>query len=356
MAHGWKLKACDWEYLFPGIWARLVLFVSDWAAESIDKTFFPARRRDAEKDGAGMSDVAARGESVHAKGSSAFRRYLACKSKINFSHYGAADNPFLQIDSCWPGTFRYLAAPYVGLFTMPASLLDVQKLMVRTDIRFRRLCFAGKENAMRRTYAPAKEEADAIAAAWRGMDSTRLRIRYFPDILVVVLGWIKEAIILGDRSRLAFVKGYEVLPKVFGISFTQLEFLETEFAGYLDRWVQLSAIENFDRDPYRLSVEYEAMDWILRSGRCPSGVNLLDMAGLLAAVYRGETMSARIFEEDLLRQALPHAVEPIPGAPHRVSWDRSELLRTAAVAGVADESEVLRSDADARIIKVGKRI
>lgn len=330
MAYGWKPARRGWNYYLPGIWARYVVSRSQWSVDRIDRVFFPSRaqtRSVGSVEGPEKTEV-----QPGARGSSAFRRYLACKSMIDFGRYEAASNPFLHIESCWPGTFRFLASPFVSLFRRPTSLRDVQHVMLLTNIELRELCFAGTSNAMRRTYAEPSSETAAIAQAWKAMDTPRLRAHHFADFLGMALGWVHEAVLLADVGRLKLLQDPEVLPQLFGISFTQLDFLEPEFARFLDVWLQLSAVQNLDLDPYQFAVQAEAQIWVSLDGRCPRTGSLLDLAALKAAVFLGQPMSAKMLAEELTGCAIPSGMDMGRVGKECVSWDRSELLRGSSQA------------------------
>ncbi len=327
MAYGWTTAKRDWNYHLPGIWARYVVSQSQWPVDRIDRMFFPSR---AQTRSAGPAERPEKTEvQTGTRGSSAFRRYLACKSMIDFGRYEAASNPFLQIDSCWSGTFRFLAAPFVSLFRRPIWLRHVQYVMLLTNIELRALCFSGVSNAMCRTYAEPRSEVTAIADAWKAMDTPRLRAHHFPDFLGMTLGWVQEAALLADRSRLELIQGYEVLPDLFGISFAQLDFLEPEFARFLDVLLQLSAVETLDRDPYQFAVQAEAQIWISSDDRYPKTRSLLDSAALKAAVFLGQPMDAKMLAEELVGCAIPPGLDMGPVGKECVSWDRTDLLKRA---------------------------
>lgn len=234
------------------------------------------------------------------------------------------DSPFLQIDSCWAGTHRYLVHPWVDLLGPIGQLAGAQKAMALCESRFRHLCFAGVGNAMRRAYRPAATEVASIKAAWKALDSPRLRARFFPDALALALGWIHEACILGDAQRLKAVEGSNVLAQ-FGLSWRDLCFLETTFADFLDRWTQVCLIDQLDRDPYRFAIDYLSHDYVWNSQHHARPTSMLDEAALRMATFCAGSLNGQTFEEALVRMRLPsdHYEQPI----QRTSWDRSVELQ-----------------------------
>ncbi len=296
------------EKIIPGIWARLVLQRSGWTPNRVDSTFFCTLGTDIKKG--------------PPRGTSAFLRYLACQSEIR-KIYEAANDPFLQIDSVWPGTFRYLAYPCFDLFEPQMSLAFIHERMVMTDWRFASLLFAGSSIAARRNYKEPAAEIKALRNMWRETKNPRHRVHYFPDMLCLVLGWIQEAGIIGDFERLKVLP--EFMPvKSFGISFRQLNFLERSFAEFLDRWLSLIAENFYERDAYRLSRVALAYEMASKNPRVPSNINQLDGEGLVTAIFQGEHTTELSVAELLFRTKLNGAMKA--KFVRKVGWDRSELL------------------------------
>lgn len=296
------------EELIPGIWARLVLDRSGWTRNRIDSTFFSSSPNTSKAGGA--------------RGTSAFLRYLSCASEIRKT-YKAKEDPFLQIDSCWPGTFRYLAHPFVDLLKPQNSLPFIHDRMVMADWRYSSLLFAGAGITKRRNYQDPTNEIKALRLMWRDTKNPRHRVHYFPDLLCLVLGWIQEAGLIGDTRRLKLLPEQMPVNK-FGLSFKQLNFLERPFAEFLDRWLSLTAENLYEHDAYRLSRMHTASQLVIQNPRMPSDATLLDLEGLASAIFSGEHATELSATEILLRHKIDS--ETKVKLTHKVSWDRSDLL------------------------------
>ena len=294
------------EKVVPGIWARRVLKESGWSRNRIDVTFFGSSKEDA----------------ASSRGTSAFWRYLACQSEIQKT-YTAQTDPFLQIDSCWPGTYRYLAHPYVELLKTLSSLTAVHERMAEADRQLRGLLFAGSAIAMRRNYQKPADEIKALRQAWVSVRKGPHRAHFFPDMLCLVLGWMQEACLIGDIHRLKLIAGENPISP-FGLSFTSLNFLDKPFAQFLDRWVTWVICNQWERDAYRLSPMHLASQLVMDSPRTPSNLTLLDLDGLVSAVFRGEHATELSAAELLLRTRLDR--ETKAKLVEKVSWDQTELL------------------------------
>lgn len=288
----------DKARLVPAIWARYVLHRSEgWTRSRIDRTFFGA--------------------------SSAFFRYYDARNPLEVR--GAkpvSENPFLQIDSCWPGTFRCLAHPYRLLLSPVHDLRLVHRAMLLAHPKLRRVLFAGSVS-LRRRYAPPKEELNAIGAFWRSCNHDRLREHFFFDVLCATLAWTQEAAIIGDRERLKPLLKCG-LPGFLGLSFEALSFLEAPFAQYMDRWLQVCLIEQLDLDAYRWFIDHEVHDYAQSqelAGKCS---DVLELAGLRSAIFEGRTVTDIELLEHLMRLKLPRVRGTGP------SWDRSHLLVDSA--------------------------
>jgi hypothetical protein len=293
------------EKIVPGIWARRAWKESGWSRNRIDATFFGSSK-----------------EESPSRGTSAFWRYLACQSEIQKT-YPAQTDPFLQIDSCWPGTYRYLAHPYVELLKALPSLTAVHERMVQADRQLGGVLFAGIANAMRRNYQKPADEIKALRQAWLSVRKGAHRAHFFPDMLCLVLGWIQEACLIGDIWRLKPIAGESPLSP-FGLSFTHLDFLEKPFAEFLDCWLTLIICNEWERDAYRLSPMHLASQLVMNSPRAPSDPTPLDLEGLVSAVFRGEHTTELSATEQLLRARLDR--ETKAKLVRKVSWDRRELL------------------------------
>lgn len=293
------------EKIVPGIWARRVLKESGWSRNRIDATFFSSSK-----------------EEVPSRGTSAFWRYLACQSEIQKT-YTAQTDPFLQIDSCWPGTYRYLAHPYVELLKALPSPVTIHERMVGADRQLGGLLFAGSAIAMRRNYQKPAGEVKALRQAWHSVRKGPHRVHFFPDMLCLMLGWIQEACLIGDVQRLKLIAGENPISP-FGLSFTDLDFLEKPFAQFMDRWVTWIICNGWERDAYRLSPMHLASQLVIDNPRTPSNPTVLDLEGLASAMFRGEHSTELSATEQLLRTRLDRKTkEKLVG---KVSWDRTELL------------------------------
>ena len=296
------------EKLIPGLWARLVQHRSGWTINAIDQTFFANQK----SGGSG-------------KPSSAFRRYMQCQSSIRHQAYAASENPFLQIDSCWPGTFRYLVHPYVDLLTAQTDLVYVHKCMVLVEARFRRILFAGAVYRLHRKYQDPAGETEALRVEWESLNTPKLRERFFPDMMCSVLGWIQEACIIGDRQRLKLISGFDSMRR-FGVSFERLDFLDASFATFLHRW-NILLIEDWDLDPNRLSDLFLAPAFVANSSKLPTVNTVLELSALISAVFAAEATTERSLAEDAVRHLLDsNGRAALRGLKGKVSWDRSELV------------------------------
>lgn len=293
------------EKIVPGIWARRVWRESGWSRNRIDATFFGSSK-----------------EESPSRGTSAFWRYLACQSEIQKT-YTAQTDPFLQIDSCWPGTYRYLAHPYSELLKALSSLTAVHERMVEADRQLGGLLFAGSAIAARRNYRKPADEVKALRQTWLSVRKGPHRVHFFPDMLCLMLGWIQEACLIGDIQRLKLIAGENPI-NPFGLSFTHLDFLEKPFAQFLDRWVTWIICNEWERDAYRLSPMHLASQLVMDSPRTPSNLTLLDLDGLVSVVFRGEHTTELSAAEQLLRSRL--GPETKAKLVRKVSWDRTELL------------------------------
>lgn len=258
------LNTTNPDRLIPCLWAHLILARSGWSATKVDREFF--------------------------NGTSAFHRYLKAKSPVEGRRaQPLADNPFLQIDSCWPGTIRWLAHPYRHVFTLDPSLRDLHRAMFCIHPKFRDLLFAGGRG-YRRTYRSPVVELDALRSVWKDLRAHAQW--YFLDMLCALACWIREAALIADQARLELISPATLLPTM-EFSFTSLDFLDRGISEFMDRWLQIKFIEPVIAEgAYRWSPAIARWDFItscdLFQRDCARSLH--DFAALNIALFEGRLL------------------------------------------------------------------
>lgn len=282
------------EVLVAQIWAQLVLHRSGWSATQLDTTFFA--------------------------GSSAFHRYVAGQS-APAARVGQplATNPFLQIDSLWPGSFRYLVHPCARLLSHCTDLLEVQRAMFLLYPRFRDVLFAGSVG-WRRRYDDVQQELRSLQRLWtQARKVPGHRVFHFLDALGAYLALVREAALLGDLQRCRAVqqRRYRQL-----VSFRQLPFLDPALATYLDNWLDICVLESINMDAHRWAVDDEYMSCVHDEPLGGMPASVFEAVALRTSMFEG-----RLFTHGELEEA--HSIKgfarAIPSPKVQLSWDRSDL-------------------------------
>lgn len=218
------------------------------------------------------------------------------------------------------------------MFTPDPSLREVHRAMVCVHPKFRDILFSGAV-VYRRVYRDPVAELDAMRHLWRELQSHAQW--YFPDMLCVLAGWVREAAIICDHLRLANIKPETFLYSM-GFTFTCLDFLETAYAEFMDRWLQIRLIEPLVAGgAYRWNPRMERWSAVCTSDlfQTKRDQPLLDLVALDAAVFEG-----RLLELGEMPGVDP-ALAGTPEMKREPSWSvRSRVLGASNVATHSSKS------------------